>query len=162
MTVRNRQKKNQRILGKVFFVLYIAFLIYFLIFSERYGREPGSAAYSYNLLPFKEIQRFWTYRYQLGFGAVFTNLIGNILIFVPFGFFLPLASKFRSMAMTVFLSFGLSLCVEMIQFITQVGSFDVDDLILNTLGGLIGYYLFTSFHKASLKRYRQTHRKKQS
>ena len=64
--------------------------------------------------------------------------------------------------MTVFLSFGLSLCVEMIQFITQVGSFDVDDLILNTLGGLIGYYLFTSFHKASLKRYRQTHRKKQS
>ena len=72
MTVRNRQKKNQRILGKVFFVLYIAFLIYFLIFSERYGREPGSAAYSYNLLPFKEIQRFWTYRDQLGFPSDFS------------------------------------------------------------------------------------------
>ena len=108
MTVRNRQKKKQRILGKILFVLYIALLVYFLIFSERYGREPGSVSYNYNLLPFNEIRRFWTYRYQLGFGAVFTNLAGNILIFVPFGFFLPLASKFRSMATTVFLSFGLS------------------------------------------------------
>lgn len=162
MTVRNRQKKNQRILGKILFVLYIAFLVYFLIFSERYGRQPGSVDYSYNLLPFKEIQRFWRYRYQLGFGAVFTNLAGNILIFVPFGFFLPMASKFRNMAMTVFLSFGLSLCVEMIQFMTRVGSFDVDDLILNTLGGLIGYYLFTKFHEASLKRYRQTRDKKKT
>lgn len=145
--------------GKVLFVLYILFLIYFLVFSERAGRQPGSMDYNYNLLPFKEIQRFWQYRFQLGFRAVFTNLVGNILIFIPFGFFLPLASKFRNLATTVFMSFGLSLLVEMIQFMTRVGSFDVDDLILNTLGGLIGYYLFTRFHRASLRRYRRARQK---
>lgn len=162
MTVRNKQKKKHRIVGKVFFVLYIAFLIYFLIFSERYGRQPGASAYQYNLVPFKEIQRFWVYRKQLGFVASFTNLAGNILIFVPFGFFLPLASKFRSLATTVFMSFALSLCVEMVQFMTQVGSFDIDDLILNTLGGLIGYVLFIRFHEASLRRYRRSRKQNRS
>lgn len=147
----SRQKKY-RIIGKILFILYIIFLVYFLIFSERYGRQPDGEVYRYNLLPFKEISRFWTYRYQIGISATLANLAGNVLIFAPFGFFLPLASKFRSLSTTVFSSFILSLCVEMVQFITHVGSFDIDDLILNTLGGLIGYWIYTKFYKASLKR----------
>ncbi len=45
--------------------------------------------------------------------------------------------------MTLFYSFGLSLCVETFQILTRVGSFDVDDLLLNTLGGVLGYILFS-------------------
>ena len=70
------------------------------------------------------------------------NLFGNVLIFMPFGFFLPMASRFRSIFATIFWSFMLSLAVEMFQFITKVGSFDVDDLLLNTLGGIIGHIFF--------------------
>lgn len=161
MTVRNRQNKKQRVLGKILFCLYIAFLVYFLIFSERYGREPGTASYRYNLQPFQEIKRFWVYRKQLGFIPSFTNLAGNILIFIPFGFFLPLASKFRNFATTVFFSFFLSLTVEMVQFITQVGSFDVDDILLNTLGGLIGYILFALMHEASMKKRRRQRKRRE-
>lgn len=100
------------------------------------------AEYHYNLVLFKEIKRFWEYRHQVGFLAMVTNLFGNVLIFVPFGFFMPMASRYRSFFSTLFWSFGLSLGVETFQLITKVGSFDVDDLLLNTLGGVVGYVVF--------------------
>ena len=78
--------------------------------------------YHYNLVLFKEIKRFWEYREQLGMFAVFTNLFGNVLIFVPFGFFMPMASKYRSLFSTLFYSFGLSLCVETFQLFSKVGA----------------------------------------
>ncbi|OUP49555.1 hypothetical protein B5F18_07070 [Lachnoclostridium sp. An181] len=131
-----------RMLGKLLFFLYVLFLIYFLLFSDWYGRSGELRDFRYNLELFKEIKRFWTYREQLGFFATFTNLIGNILIFVPFGFFLPMASKYRSFFSTLFYSFGVSLCVEIFQFFAKVGSFDVDDLFLNTVGGVAGFILF--------------------
>ena len=67
-------------MGKIMFVLYIFFLLYFLIFSDWYGRTGVSSEYRYNLVLFKEIKRFIEYREDLGAFAVFTNLFGNILI----------------------------------------------------------------------------------
>ncbi len=81
-----RQVRRYRILGRVLFVLYIVFLVYFLCFSELYGRTEVSEGYRYNLELFKEINRFIQYREELGAFAVFANLFGNILIFVPYGF----------------------------------------------------------------------------
>ena len=118
--VKYKERKRLRILGKVLFVCYVLFIIYFLLFSEWYGRTGEMSEYRYNL----------------------TNVVGNVVIFVPFGFFMPMASKYRSFFMTVCYSFGLSLCVEVFQLLTRVGSFDVDDLLLNTIGGLAGYILF--------------------
>lgn len=137
-----RRGKRLRILGKILFVLYIGFIIYFLLFSEWYGRSGVMQEYRYNLVLFKEINRFWQYRQQLGWYAVFTNLFGNVIIFLPFGFFLPMASKYRSFFAAVFYSFALSFCVETFQLLARVGSFDVDDLLLNTLGGALGYIVF--------------------
>lgn len=140
--MNQKQVKRFRILGRVLFVLYMFFLLYFLIFSDWYGRTDISREYRYNLVLFKEIKRFIEYREELGAFAVFTNLFGNILIFMPYGFFISMASRSRGFFMTLFYSFGLSLCVETFQILTKVGSFDVDDLLLNTLGGVLGYILF--------------------
>ena len=140
--MNSKRRKRVRILGKILFVLYIGFIIYFLLFSDLYGRTGQMDTYRYNLELFKEIKRFWNYRVQVGFFAMFTNLFGNVVIFVPFGFFMPMASKYRSFFSTLFYSFGLSLCVETFQLLTKVGSFDVDDLLLNTLGGVVGYMIF--------------------
>ena len=137
-----KQSKRIRIFGKILFVLYILFIVYFLIFSDWYGRKGEMQEYHYNLVLFKEIRRFWNYRDQVGFFAMFTNLFGNVIIFMPFGFFMPMASRYRSCFSAVFYSFGLSLCVETFQLLTKVGSFDVDDLLLNTVGGLAGYVIF--------------------
>ena len=69
-------------LGKILFILYIIFLVYFLFLSDWYGREGVMDEYHYNLVLFKEIKRFIKYRHQLGTFAVFSNLFGNILIFI--------------------------------------------------------------------------------
>ena len=99
-------------------------------------------SYTYNLELFKEIRRFITYREQLGTFTVLANLAGNILIFVPYGFFISMASRSRGFFKTLFCSMGLSLAVEIVQLFTRVGSFDVDDILLNTIGGVLGYILF--------------------
>ena len=139
--MKAKNRKRVRMLGKILFIFYIGFLLYFLIFSDWYGRTGGMNEYHYNLVLFKEIKRFWIYREQLGWVS-FANLFGNVLIFMPFGFFMPMASRYRSFFLTLFYSFGLSLLVETFQLFTKVGSFDVDDLLLNTIGGVIGYIFF--------------------
>lgn len=133
---------RRRTAGKILFVLYIIFIVYFLIFSDWYGRSGTASEYRYNLILFKEIQRFWTYREQLGLFAMFTNLFGNVLIFMPFGFFMPMASGNRHLLPVILYSAGISFCVEVFQFISRMGSFDVDDLFLNTAGGAAGCVLY--------------------
>ena len=78
-----------------------------------------------------------------GVKAVFINLAGNILAFVPFGAILPVISRrFRGFFRVMLLGFSFSLLVECTQLVTRVGTFDVDDLMLNTLGAVIGYLFF--------------------
>lgn len=137
-----KKAKVVRAFGKVLFILYVGFLIYFLFVAEWYGRTEISEQYRYNLELFKEIKRFITYRQQLGTFVVAANLLGNILIFVPYGFFVSMAGRTRGFFKTFFFSMFLSLAVETVQLIARVGSFDVDDILLNTIGGVLGYILF--------------------
>ena len=130
-------------MGKVLFVLYIIFVFYFLLISEIYGRTGEMQEYHYNLILFKEIKRFWNYRNQLGIFATATNLLGNVIIFLPFGFFMAMASKYRSFLSTVIYSFSLSLTIELSQLFMKEGCSDVDDLLLNTIGGMIGFLAFS-------------------
>ena len=118
-------------------------MFYFLFFSEEMGRTYSEREYHYNLIPFHEIKRFIHYYEVLGIEAVLLNLVGNVAAFMPFGFFLPVFSgRCRTILNTVLYSFELSVLVEVIQLITKVGSFDVDDIILNTLGGALGYVVY--------------------
>lgn len=147
--MKKETRERIRKLGIVLFTMYIFLLVYFLFFAEGYGRAPEvEGGYRYNLVPFTEIKRFWTYRERVGFLAFFSNIFGNIIGFIPFGFILPMISnKTRSGVFIVAAGFVLSLGVETIQLITRVGCFDVDDLILNTLGALIGYLLLELSNK---------------
>ena len=131
-----------RRVGKILFVLYIIFVFYFLLISEIYGRIDKMQEYHYNLVLFREIKRFWNYREQLGMFATATNLLGNVLIFLPFGFFMAMASRYRSFLNTLIYSFALSLTIELSQLFMKVGCFDVDDLLLNTIGGILGFITF--------------------
>ena len=133
--------------GRVLFLIYLAGLCYFLFFAENYGRIHGQEIYRYNLVQFKEIERFWIYRSELGIHS-FYNLVGNILIFMPAGFFVPILWRNkRGFMFTVCVTFQMSLLVEILQLVLRVGSFDVDDLILNTLGGMLGYILLVLMGK---------------
>ncbi|XLO99150.1 VanZ family protein [Anaerostipes caccae] len=118
-------------------------MFYFVLFSERYGRETGYDTSHVNLELFKEIKRFWMYRSLLTPEAFITNLVGNVFAFSPFGFLLPvMTEKKRGLIKVVLGSFLFSLIIESCQYIFKVGVFDVDDLLLNTIGGLIGYIIY--------------------
>ncbi len=136
--IRNTTK-NQKIFW-VLFILYLIALIYFMFFAESFGRSNVQSEYAYNLELFREIRRFYTYREQLGWKAVVLNLGGNVAGFMPFGFILPIISRRgKKWYNILFLSFFFSLGIETVQLIWKVGSFDVDDLLLNTIGGILGF-----------------------
>ena len=135
----NNHKKQIRLLCRILFVLYIAGLVYFLFFAEMLDRTGIERSYHYNLIPFREIRRFIVYADLLGPVAVISNLFGNIAIFMPFGFLVPiLGRKKRKFWFTAL----ASLSVECIQLITKTGCFDVDDIFLNTIGGILGYLVY--------------------
>lgn len=136
-------KKKHRLVAGILFLIYFVVLFYFLFFSERMGRTFTERAYHYNLVPFKEIGRFLKHWKTLGTEAVLLNIVGNVMAFMPFGGFLPIfSSRCRKALMTAFYSFELSLLVELLQLMFRVGSFDVDDLLLNTAGGILGFFVY--------------------
>ncbi|MEG0687778.1 MAG: VanZ family protein [Hungatella sp.] len=150
--IRNTTK-NQK-LGWVLFILYLIALTYFMFFSESLGRSGNEHSnYAYNLTLFREIRRFYVYRKQLGMQAVLWNLVGNVAGFMPFGFVLPIVSRRgRHWQKAFLLGFSLSLCIELTQLIFRVGSFDVDDLFLNTCGVILGFWLYKIVQKIRIRR----------
>ena len=129
------------------FILYMGLLIYFLLFAEAF-RENAVDEYRYNLIPFREIMRYIQYHKTIGTGRVLLNLLGNIIGFAPFGFFLPCISRrpIDLWAATLF-SMEFSITVEVIQLFSRVGCCDVDDVILNTLGGMLGFLCYRVWRK---------------
>lgn len=157
----NRQKEKRiQIISGVLFFLYLGVLIYFLFFAEQYGRA-ASVEMRYNFVPFVEIRRFLGNQDTLGFQAVFLNVYGNVLGFLPFGLFLPMLHRhFRKFFRTTGVCLLFSCGVELTQLVTRRGSCDIDDVILNTLGGAAGYMLFwicNTVRKKAVRR-RQTGR----
>lgn len=132
-----------RIVGGLLFGIYMILLIYFLFFAESYGRAEGVAEYRYNVIPFREIRRYLRYPETLGTFTVMSNLVGNVIGFLPLGAILPvLRRSMRSLWRILLISFEFSAIIEVTQLVAMVGSFDVDDIILNTLGGALGYIVF--------------------
>lgn len=97
---------------------------------------------SNNFVPFKTIN-FYLFLADINFDIRVKNLAGNVIGFIPFGFILPmLAKRFQKLGIVVLATFCLSLTYEILQLVFEFGSFDVDDLILNTVGGFLGYIPF--------------------
>ncbi|MEK4661310.1 VanZ family protein [Priestia sp. FSL H7-0729] len=109
------------------------------------GRTAGMY-YQYNLIPFETIRPLLLERERYHTDAWVKNLFGNIVLFIPLGIWIPWLFRrchsFLTFTSTVVL---LLLGVEVTQLITRVGSFDVDDIILNTIGAWIGYAGFKLF-----------------
>ena len=133
----NKGKRICRIAGTVLGIIYLAVLGYLLFFSQTY--RVNSTEYQYNMIPFHEIRR---YAGKTGLVSL-TNLFGNVLAFVPFGFLVTIVSGYRlKWPVAVALCLAAPVAVELLQLVTRVGICDVDDVILNFAGGLIGLGLY--------------------
>ena len=80
---------------------------------------------------------------------------GGVSFFMPFGFFLPIISRrSRKWYNTVMFGFVFSFILETLQLVFMVGSFDVDDMLLNTLGAALGFLSFQAVQKVRIRRRR--------
>lgn len=140
---RKKTRIVLKIIMKFAFFVYIFFLFYMLFWSNIFNREQGYDFYRYNLSPFNEILRFLKGRNVLDLDVIMVNVFGNILAFIPLGAAMNWMVKIRLRWFHVLLYiFFVSLVVESLQLLFKVGVFDVDDLILNTFGGLIGFWIY--------------------
>ncbi len=128
--------------------LRLAFLVYvgamvWLLFGQRWGADLYR---SVNLRPFVTVRLYWRLLHSESDYLVrhaFVNLVGNVVMFIPLGFFQPwLFPKLRAWYKTVFSTMVLILLVEAVQYLTGLGSCDIDDLILNIFGAVIGYVIW--------------------
>lgn len=132
--------KKKYLIWLIFWV-YMGGMVYFLFLGERYGNPYHE--YHYNLVLFQEIRRFVVYRDTVGTASFLLNVFGNVFAFSPFGFLLPVLSvRVRRWWKMLLLSFFVTMCIECAQLVTRLGVFDVDDLLMNTLGGLAGYVFY--------------------
>ena len=129
---------------KILFWLYLLFLFLVVILKftgsvqdllDRMQAEPYGK--TYNLEPFATIKI--QLRYLSESWARF-NLIGNTIPFIPFGFLLPLSCRKKcSLGKVLLLGLLFVLLAETVQFYTNLGAFDVDDIILNMAAIFLGY-----------------------
>lgn len=111
------------------FMIYILCLYYVVTYQDvGYG--------GINLVPFKEM-----FRYSFGSPKFIKNVIGNILMFLPFGFFVSYYLKANKVSYPFILTLVVSLTIELVQL--QIGRiFDIDDIILNVVGGFCGFLIY--------------------
>lgn len=120
------------------FIVYILLLYYIVTFQDNnYGTN--------NFIPFREI-----FRYDINSKLFLKNVIGNILLFVPFGIFVTLYVKSKGVFPIAILSFIVSCSIEFAQSVIGRTA-DIDDVILNTIGGILGYFIFKLGNKLLLK-----------
>lgn len=126
------------------FLLSVLFGIYisYTVSLTLSGREAGSRSGYYNLVPGTTI---------FNGSGVSIFAIENLLLFIPMGFFLPaIVSKCRNIITTSVISLILSLIIEITQLSTNRGFFETDDIILNTFGGILGYFFFSCMYDSFL------------
>lgn len=126
---------------QILFLGYITILIWEL-FLGKYRSHGGPRRY--NLTPLKTIARYIENYESFGVSVILINLAGNIVAFMPLGFLLPLVFK-RTGRLIVITRITLltSITAEICQYIFNVGGLDIDDVLLNMLGGVLGYLVYT-------------------
>lgn len=125
--MKNKQKFCfYKELFNLMFILYVMCLFEVVTLQDaNYGTS--------NFIPFKEI-----FRYKLGSRLFVKNIIGNILLFLPYGYFTSYYLESKKATSACILTLIVSITIEFVQL--NIGrTFDIDDVILNTCGGLIGY-----------------------
>lgn len=134
LEIRKKQFILHRELIIITFVVYLLSLYHTVTFDNM---NLGTM----NLEPFAEILR-----YEIGSNLFYKNVVGNIILFIPFGFYIAYFLKIKDFIYLFFVSILLSSIIEVSQ--SMIGRvFDIDDIILNVFGTFIGFIVFRIIYK---------------
>lgn len=133
-----RRKAVVKIL-RILFFMYSCLMIW-QVFIGPY--RSYSSIRRYNIYPLKTIRDYLVNSDQYNFHIIFINLAANIVTFIPLGFFISILFKrFNNITAIAIFSIVITTIIEAMQFILNVGVFDIDDIILNTVGCITGFVL---------------------
>ena len=136
------KNKNKFIFYKE--MLMLGFIIYVMALFRVVTFQDVSWSSS-NFIPFEEM-----FRYEFGTKLFYKNVVGNMLMFIPYGFFISYFLKIKKPWLVLFLTTLVSITIEITQLL--IGRvFDIDDIMLNIVGGLLGFILYYLFVKIKSK-----------
>ena len=117
-------------------LLMLSFVIYIMCLFQVVTFQDDVTWSTNNFIPLKEI-----FRYSIGSRLFFKNILGNLIMFLPFGFFISYYLKLEKPHLCTLLTIIVSFSIETVQmYIGRV--FDIDDIILNIFGGLLGFTMY--------------------
>ncbi|MFO7637336.1 MAG: VanZ family protein [Clostridia bacterium] len=131
---------------RMIFIVYMLVLAYLLFCrTEDYGLG-GYALF--NLVPFRTVTRYLGSMGPGNWLVPVANLLGNVILFIPVGMLLPYAVRktdsWKAMAAVALL---FPMVVETLQYVTRTGILDIDDVMLNAMGIILGYLIFRTLKK---------------
>lgn len=134
-----RERKHICFYKEIFNLLFV---IYVMCLFEVVTVQDDNYGLS-NFIPFHEMTR-----YTFGSKLFVRNILGNIILFVPYGYFAADYVKSKKIWATLYLTLLVSATIEFVQF--NIGrTYDIDDCILNTIGGCIGFLIYYITNKIS-------------
>ncbi|MFB0841228.1 VanZ family protein [Paenibacillus oleatilyticus] len=167
----NPFRKIIKVTQWLFFVVYVWFVsmalfigkfdnLSYLINADRgvtlrfdWGIYSG-----YNVIPFKNIDQeivqslFWIYNRNAFDITFFTTALGIVLLFIPLGFLLPMLFKVDTLKKIMVYSVVTGVSIELVQFITNTGALNVNDVFFNVVGSVLGWLIYSSIRKVKVPR----------
>ncbi len=129
--------KNRKHLTLYKELLMLSFIIYILCLFQVVTFQDDVTWSSNNFVPFREI-----FRYNFGSRLFLKNVLGNVILFLPFGLFASYYLDIKKPYLAFILTLIASVSIEVVQMV--IGRvFDIDDIILNVIGGTIGFYIYS-------------------
>ena len=144
-------KKTIKWLMNVVFLVYLLMLLRMTVFRNGFVDSDVFSNGSLNLVPFSDLIRIA----NNDMGVFIYLALGNIVVFMPFGFFVAWYEKNVGLAVVTLWGFFLSLGIELSQYVFGTGVTEIDDIILNTLGCLLGGIIERTIYYLYLKKQRK-------
>lgn len=129
LITKHKKFQLHKELISLIFIVYVLCLFHVVTFQDNnYGVS--------NFVPFKEI-----FRYSIGTEKFNKNVLGNIMLFIPYGFLSSYFLDNKKLGVMTILTLITTLTIETVQY--YIGRvFDIDDVILNLIGGTLGFLIF--------------------
>ncbi|MGC4036266.1 MAG: VanZ family protein [Chitinophagaceae bacterium] len=144
-----------RAIVKISGVLYLA-LLFYIFFLARRRPKPSfewGGHHSLHLVPFYD--KFKSFRHFFRYGLksqvnLLADVFGNVVLFIPLAFILVIVFHVNNLRKVVLICFIISFAIEASQYFLRIGTADIDDLITNTVGAIIGVTLIRWMQKTSI------------
>ncbi|WP_438493388.1 VanZ family protein [Paenibacillus sp. IHBB 3054] len=151
MDSKQDKSRGLQVIVYLLFIVYALFTVQVILFKTipiTSIFKADTALRSVNLFPFHTIYGFFADE-SIGSDRMVTNVLGNIGIFIPLGLAAAYIGKSRTWGFKVAFVFSVSMAFEIIQYIFALGSSDIDDILLNCAGGVIGIALYKALMKST-------------